>query len=132
MRRSKEPSVIPPSGLSELPVLPTGMAWRNPVRDYEYDRSEWQIYIVLPHASVELARVDQLAYQTLEVRAGAEHTRFDRVALAFAFALALAWGQVDVRLPVFTPGWSGTLRKALCRSHHCKIKSRPGYFSHTC
>lgn len=91
LRRSKEPSVIPPSGLSELPLLPTGMAWRNPVRDYDYDRSEWQIYIVLPHASVELARVNQVADQTFEVRAGEDHTRCDTAAPAFA--LALAWAR---------------------------------------
>ncbi|MFS8413936.1 hypothetical protein EIQ30_00120 [Xanthomonas campestris] len=91
--------------MSELPLLPTGMAWRNPVRDYEYDRSEWQIYIVLPHASVELARVDQLADQTLEVRAGAEHTRFDRVALAFA--LALAWAKSTLDCPSSHLGGAG-------------------------
>ncbi|MGD3047079.1 hypothetical protein, partial [Xanthomonas oryzae] len=60
--------------LSELPLLPTGMAWRNPVRDYDYDRSEWQIYIVLRHASVDLARVNQLAEPSGTTAASARST----------------------------------------------------------
>lgn len=91
LRRSKEPCVVPPRGLSELPLLPTGMAWRNPVRDYDYDRSEWQIYIVLPHASVELARVNELGDQTFEARAGMDHARCDTAVAAFD--LALVWAE---------------------------------------
>ncbi|QDI02523.1 hypothetical protein E4A48_01340 [Xanthomonas cerealis pv. cerealis] len=36
----------------------------------DYDRSEWQSYILLPQASVTLARVNALADLTFEVRAG--------------------------------------------------------------
>ncbi len=48
--------------------------WRNPVRDYDYDRSEWQIYIVLRHASVDLARVNQLAEPSGTTAASARST----------------------------------------------------------
>lgn len=91
LRRSKEPYVITPSGLPGLPPLPSGMGWRNPVRDEDYDRSEWQVYIVLPHASVVLARVNQLADQTFEVGAGTDHARCDTAVAAFD--LALVWAE---------------------------------------
>lgn len=60
------------------------------MRDYDYDRSEWQIYIVLPHASVELARVNELSDQTFEVRAGADFARCETPVMAFNHALAWA------------------------------------------
>ncbi|PPT97577.1 hypothetical protein XaraCFBP7407_06070 [Xanthomonas arboricola pv. arracaciae] len=63
------------------------MAWRNPVRGYDYDRSEWQIYIVLPHASVVLACVNQLADRDFEVRGGADHARCDTAVAAIDLAL---------------------------------------------
>lgn len=91
LRRSKEPCVIPPQALPVLPVLPPAMAWRNPVRGYDYDRSEWQIYIVLPHASVVLARVNQLLDQTFEVSSGADYARCDTAVAAFD--LALVWAE---------------------------------------
>ncbi|QWN11805.1 hypothetical protein DGN07_09720 [Xanthomonas citri pv. fuscans] len=81
------------------------MAWRNPVRDYDYDRSEWQIYVVLPHASVVLACVNQLADQTFEVRAGEDHTRCDIAEPAFA--LALAWAKSTLDCPSTNLGGAG-------------------------
>ncbi|AZR35235.1 hypothetical protein NX08_012935 [Xanthomonas vasicola] len=95
MRRSKEPCVIPPNGLLDFPHLPAGMGWRDPVRGQDYDRSEWEVYIVLPHASVVLARVNQPADQAFEVRAGAGPARCGTAASAFALALAWAKSRFD-------------------------------------
>ncbi|MFS8427355.1 hypothetical protein EIQ28_03750 [Xanthomonas campestris pv. plantaginis] len=89
MRRSKEPCVIPLSGLPELPLLPLGVGWQDPVREYDYDRSEWQIFIVLPRASVNLMRVNKLGDQIFEVRAGTNYARCDTPVLVFD--LAMTW-----------------------------------------
>lgn len=95
LRRSKEPHVIAPQALNELPLLPAAMGWRNPVRDYDYDRSEWHIFIVLPHASVVLASIKQLPDLTFEVRAGEDCAHFDGVLPAFVQSVAWAKARFD-------------------------------------
>jgi hypothetical protein len=95
LRRFKEPSVVAPSGLDKLPALSSQMGWRNPVRDYDYVRSEWQIYIVLAHASVSLAQVNEVRASTFEVRSGSALAHF-RDPFA-AFELAAKWAEVACR-----------------------------------
>jgi hypothetical protein len=62
------------------------------MRDYDFARSEWQIYIVLPHASINLVLVNQLEDGAFEVRADVAYARFrDPVA---AFDLAVEWATI--------------------------------------
>lgn len=64
----------------------------------DYDRFEWQISIVLPHASVTLARVIALADVSFEVRAGDAYARLDCAAPGFELAAAWAWAWARARL----------------------------------
>ncbi|NIJ87011.1 hypothetical protein FHY35_004061 [Xanthomonas arboricola] len=45
LRRSREPSVIAPEGMT-LPELPQRLGWRNPMRGDHYVRNEWELYRV--------------------------------------------------------------------------------------
>ena len=60
IRRSKEPLVIAPAELPDLPVLPPGHGWRNPVRGDYYVRDEWELYRMHPEASITLAVIHRL------------------------------------------------------------------------
>ncbi|APO93711.1 hypothetical protein OR60_07465 [Xanthomonas vesicatoria] len=97
LRRSNEPHAIIPASLVRLPLLPAALGWRNPVRGDDYDRFEWQIYIVLPHASVTLARVIALADVSFEFRAGDAYARLDCAAPGFELAAAWATARLAER-----------------------------------
>lgn len=56
LRRSKEPSVIAPEGVT-LPALPPSMSWHNPVIGGNVDRDEWNLLRVGPGGADVLARV---------------------------------------------------------------------------
>jgi hypothetical protein len=60
LRRSKEPGVIAPAELSDLPLLPPDHGWRNPMREYDYVRDEWELYRMGVHASITLAVIHLL------------------------------------------------------------------------
>lgn len=47
LRRSQEPNVIAPEGVT-LPELPIGMNWHNPVVGQSTDRDEWNLLRVGP------------------------------------------------------------------------------------
>ena len=68
LRRSKEPLVIAPPELPDLPLLPEGHGWRNPMRDYHYVRDEWELYRMHPHAAITLAVIRRCDSQTYSVR----------------------------------------------------------------
>ena len=57
--------MIAPPELPDLPLLPSGHGWRNPMHDYHYVRDEWELYRMHPQASITLAvirRCDSGAY----------------------------------------------------------------------
>lgn len=89
LRRFNEPSVTPPAGLGELPVLPyRATGWRNPVVGDDYDRTVWEIYQVIPGSSRVLASV-QLVGEVFQVRSGGASAQVaDPQA---AFELAAGW-----------------------------------------
>jgi hypothetical protein len=60
LRRSKEPGVIAPAELPDLPALPPGHGWRNPMREYDYVRDEWELYRMHTAASITLAVIHRL------------------------------------------------------------------------
>ena len=68
LRRSKEPLVIAPPELPDLPLLPDGHGWRNPMRDYHYVRDEWELYRMHPQASITLAVIRRCDSGTYFVR----------------------------------------------------------------
>jgi hypothetical protein len=57
LRRTKEPSCIPPPELPDLPALPPGCGWLNPVVGARFEREEWAIIRVTPAGGVRLATV---------------------------------------------------------------------------
>ncbi len=56
LRRSQEPSVIAPDGVT-LPDLPIDMNWLNPVVGQNANRDEWCLLRVGPGGAEVLARV---------------------------------------------------------------------------
>ena len=68
LRRSKEALVIAPPELLNLPLLPTGHGWRNPMRDYHYVRDEWELYRMHPQASITLALIRRCDSRTYSVQ----------------------------------------------------------------
>lgn len=93
LRRSREPVVIPPAGLVEMPSLDDSIfndrGWRNPLRGYDTDRTLWEAYHVGPESARVLASVQLAADGTFEVSSG---EAFARVAdPQAAFELAAGW-----------------------------------------
>lgn len=60
LRRSKEPLVVAPSDMPDLPALPPEHGWRNPMRGDYYVRDEWQLYRMHPEASITLAVIHRI------------------------------------------------------------------------
>lgn len=93
LRRSREPRVIPPTGLAEMPSLGHttffDRGWRNPVIGDEYLRTEWQAYRSDPGCSSLLARVVLAADGTFEVSSGSAFAKV--VDPQAAFELAAGW-----------------------------------------
>jgi len=58
LRRSQEPSVIAPDGVT-LPELPANMNWLNPVRGDRFDRDEWNLLLVGAGETVVIARIQR-------------------------------------------------------------------------
>ncbi|WP_238691651.1 hypothetical protein [Xanthomonas arboricola] len=56
LRRSQEPGVIAPEGVT-LPDLPIGMTWHNPIVGQNIDRDEWEVLRVGPGGADVLARI---------------------------------------------------------------------------
>ena len=56
-----------PPELPELPLLPEGHGWRNPMRDYHYVRDEWELYRMHPQASITLAVIRRCDSRTYSV-----------------------------------------------------------------
>lgn len=52
--------MIAPPELPDLPLLPKGYGWRNPMRDYDYVRDAWELYRMHPQASITLAVIRRL------------------------------------------------------------------------
>ena len=52
--------MIAPAELPDLPVLPPGHGWRNPMRGDYYVRDEWELYRMHPEASITLAVIHRL------------------------------------------------------------------------
>lgn len=92
LRRSKEPLCIPPAGLDAMPALPAGYGWRNPVRGYDYDRAEWQLYRDHPGGSETLVvvRAEPEGYAVERREAAARRTHAATEALAWAAEAAAA------------------------------------------
>ena len=67
-----------PPELPELPLLPEGHGWRNPMRDYHYVRDEWELYRMHPQASITLAVIRRCDSGTYSVHlAGAAFAAAD-------------------------------------------------------
>ena len=60
--------MIAPPELPDLPLLPDGHGWRNPMRDYHYVRDEWELYRMHPQASITLAVIRRCDSGTYSVR----------------------------------------------------------------
>ena len=60
--------MIAPPELPDLPLLPSGHGWRNPMRDYHYVRDEWELYRMHPQASITLAVIRRCDSGTYSVR----------------------------------------------------------------
>lgn len=56
LRRSREPSVIAPEGVT-LPELPVGMNWLNPVVGNDTDRDQWCLIRASAGGAEVLARI---------------------------------------------------------------------------
>jgi len=98
LRRSREPRVIPPAGLDEMPSLGHSIfndrGWRNPLRGEYFDRSLWEAYRVGPESAQVLASVQVVADGTFEVSSGEV---FAKVADSqAAFELAAGWAIVKL------------------------------------
>lgn len=98
LRRSQEPLVIPPIGLSEMPSLGHSIfndrGWRNPLRGYETDRSLWEAYKIGPESAPTLASVRLIEDGTFEVRSA---EAFAKVAdPQAAFELAAGWAMAKI------------------------------------
>lgn len=98
LRRSREPMVIPPSGLAEMPSLGHSIfndrGWRNPVRGYDYVRTEWEVYRVCPESARVLASVQLAADGTFEVSSGDAFAKV--VDPQAAFELAAGWAMAEL------------------------------------
>lgn len=91
LRRSKEPGCIPPANLVDMPAVPSGCGWRNPMRGYDFDRSEWELYRVHAAGSDRLALVKAVPGGYVVTRPGTKSETHDAVeALAWAAQAALA------------------------------------------
>lgn len=90
LRRSKEPSLIPPACLPELPRFPGGaLAWRNPMVDYDFVRTQWHTYIDHPAGSFVLSSVTLLDDGAFDVRCRTARARVEDPQAAFE--LAAGW-----------------------------------------
>jgi len=93
LRRAREPRVILPDGLTEMPSLGHSIfndrGWRNPLRGDHFDRSLWEAYRVGPEPARVLASVQLAPDGTFEVSSGGA---FAKVAdPQAAFELAAGW-----------------------------------------
>lgn len=99
LQRSREPPVIPPAGLTEMPSLGYSLVkdrgWRNPLRGDHFDRSLWEAYQVGCETARVLSSVRLVADGTFEVSSG---EAFARVCDPQA-ALELAAGWAMAKLP---------------------------------
>ncbi|MDR7192718.1 hypothetical protein [Luteimonas terrae] len=96
LRRSREPLVIPPEGLAEMPSLGHSIfndrGWRNPVVGDDYVRTEWQAFSSAPGCSGTLARVVLAAEGAFKVSSGESFAMVadPQVALELAAGWAMA------------------------------------------
>ena len=52
--------MVAPAELPDVPALPPGHGWRNPMREYDYVRDEWELYRMHIAASITLAVIHRL------------------------------------------------------------------------
>jgi hypothetical protein len=91
--RAREPHVIPPAGLADMPSLGDSIfndrGWRNPLRGEHVDRSRWEAYRIGPESSRVLSSVRLVEDGMFEVTSGEGFARVSDPQAAFE--LAAGW-----------------------------------------